>query len=63
MKRKIRPQGRPPVAEETVRTTVTLERSQADQLDELAREKKLSVAWLIRDAVALYLKERKGKNL
>lgn len=42
----------------SVRVSVTFPRDQYDLLEQLAREKKVSVAWVARDAAEKYLEEQ-----
>lgn len=44
--------------ESGVRTTVTIPAEHYSELLNLARQNKVSVAWLVRDAVEKYLSER-----
>jgi hypothetical protein len=43
---------------EKIRASVSLPSDQYVMLEQLAAEKKVSIAWVVRDAVDLYLKER-----
>ncbi len=42
----------------TVRASISLPAEQYSVLEKLAEEKKVSIAWVVRDAVDLYLKEK-----
>jgi len=51
---------RPPVgAEEVERVTLSLDRDDKLALARIAEEKRVSVAWVIRDAITKYLDEGK----
>jgi metal-responsive CopG/Arc/MetJ family transcriptional regulator len=39
----------------TVRTTVTIPKNDYDEIEKIARDKRVSVAWVVREAVADYL--------
>ncbi len=41
----------------TVRTTVTIPKNDYEEIERIAREKRVSVAWVVREAVADYLVE------
>jgi hypothetical protein len=41
--------------EATVRTTVTIPKADYADMERIAREKRVSVAWVVREAVAQYL--------
>jgi hypothetical protein len=43
--------------ESTVRTTVTIPKSSYSEIEKIARDKRVSVAWVVREAVAEYLAE------
>lgn len=47
----------PPSSDEdsTVRTTVTIPKIDYQQVEQIAREKRVSVAWVVREAVSDYL--------
>lgn len=51
-------QGRAGADIPTVRMSITVERAHAERIDAIAREKKVSAAWVVRDAVEEYLKAR-----
>jgi hypothetical protein len=51
--------GRKPVLEDPVSITLDLERPHADAMRDLAAEDEVSVASLVRTAVAAYLKRRR----
>lgn len=53
--------GRPRVVEDPVRLSVDYERQDIEALEEIARERGVSVATLVRKAVSVYLK-RRGKR-
>ncbi len=42
-------------SEGTVRTTVTLPKPNYEEIERIAREKRVSVAWVVREAVIEYL--------
>ena len=42
----------------TVRASVSFPKDQYEVLERIAKEKKVSVAWVVRDAVDTYLAER-----
>ncbi len=42
----------------TVRTSVSLPREHYNILESLAEEKRVSVAWVVRDAVSHYIEDR-----
>lgn len=42
----------------SVRTTVTLPKEDHDELERLAKQKKVSVAWVVREAVEKYLAQQ-----
>lgn len=46
-----------PATEEdgTVRTTVTIPKTDYSEIEKIARDKRVSVAWVVREAVAEYL--------
>ena len=48
----------PSESEPVVRTTVSVPTKHYSQLEELARQKKVSIAWVVRDAIEHYLAER-----
>ena len=48
----------PADAEPVVRTTVSIPTKHYSQLEELARQNKVSIAWVVRDAIDRYLAER-----
>lgn len=54
MKRPIKGSGR----RKSARLTITFPREQYDLLERIARDKKVSVAWVTRDAVEKYLAEQ-----
>jgi hypothetical protein len=41
----------------TVRTTVTIPKTDYSEIEKIARDKKVSVAWVVREAVAEYIAE------
>lgn len=41
-----------------IRTSVSLDRADLDQIAQIARRKKVSKAWVIREAVERYLEDR-----
>lgn len=49
--------------ESTVRTTVTIPKASYSEIERIAREKRVSVAWVVREAVAEYLAENVEVNL
>jgi hypothetical protein len=53
--------GRPPLFEERSDLSVRFERRELDKLVELAGERGVSVAELVRDAVTLYLARRRRR--
>lgn len=48
----------PTETEPVVRTTVSIPAKHYSQLEELARQNKVSIAWVVRDAIDRYLTER-----
>jgi hypothetical protein len=53
--KKKRPLGRPSILEEAVRRTITLDQAQLELMEDIARSKKVSLAWVIREAIDEYL--------
>ena len=49
---------RPDPEKETVRTSVSLPREHYDILASVAEQNRVSVAWVVRDAVARYVEDR-----
>ena len=49
---------RPDAEKETVRTSVSLPREHYDILASVAEQNRVSVAWVVRDAVARYVEHR-----
>ena len=45
-------------AKDTVRTSVSLPREDYNILESLAEENRVSVAWVVRDAVSHYIEDR-----
>lgn len=45
------------MSKETVRTSVTIPKEDHQELERIAEKKKVSVAWVIREAVEEYLKQ------
>jgi hypothetical protein len=43
--------------ESSIRTTVTIPKSDYSEIEKIAREKRVSVAWVVREAVAVYLSD------
>jgi metal-responsive CopG/Arc/MetJ family transcriptional regulator len=43
--------------EGTVRTTVSIPKADYEEVERIAREKRVSVAWVVREALAEYLVE------
>ena len=41
--------------EETKRSTISFSKQHYDYLEKLAQEKKVSFAWIVRDAIAVYV--------
>jgi hypothetical protein len=53
--------SRPPVgAEDVDRITLSIGRDDKQALEKIAQEKRVSVAWVIRDAITQYLSAIKG---
>jgi hypothetical protein len=50
--------GRPPTLNDPVRFLVTIERTEIDALEAIAKERDQSIASLVRSAVAAYLRRR-----
>jgi hypothetical protein len=50
--------GKQPRSPRAVRASVSFEVDDYAELEAVARQKKVSVAWVVRDAVARYLEER-----
>ena len=48
----------PTEAEPVVRTTVSIPTKHYSQLEELARQNRVSIAWIVRDAIDRYLTDR-----
>jgi hypothetical protein len=55
LKRKV---GRPPSEIATVRCSVTFSPEIFEALEHLARQKKVSIAWVVRDAVDRYVTDQ-----
>ena len=53
--RKKRPLGRPRTGQSTVRATFTLSPETYQTLTDLAKQKKVSTAWVLRDAAEHYV--------
>ncbi len=53
--------GRPPTLNDPVRFIMTIERSEIDALEAIARERGQSIASLVRSAVTAYLRRRRRK--
>ncbi len=51
--------GRPPTLKDPVRFIMTIERTEIDALEEIAREQKQSIASLVRSAVTAFLRRRR----
>jgi hypothetical protein len=51
--------GRPPTLNDPVRFIMTIERTEIDALEEIARERDQSIASLVRSAVTAYLRRRR----
>ena len=49
---------KPAVESETVRTSISLPREHYSILASVAEQNRVSVAWVVRDAVARYVEER-----
>lgn len=59
----VRPVPRHPVSEETVeRVTVSLAQSDKAKLERLAEKKRVSLAWVVRDAITEYLDRQADKK-
>ena len=52
--------GRPPSLEDPVRFILSLERTDIEALEEIAEERGQSIASLVRQAVATFLKRRRS---
>jgi hypothetical protein len=52
--------GRPPTLKDPVRFLVTIERTEIDALEEVAKERDQSIASLVRSAVTAYLRRRRS---
>ena len=51
-------------SEGTIRSSISFSQNIYTSLEEIALEKKVSLAWVVRDAVEMYLKgQKKGKNV
>jgi hypothetical protein len=58
-----RPVPRHPVSEETVeRVTVSLAQSDKTKLERIAEKKRVSLAWVVRDAITEYLERQPGQK-
>jgi predicted transcriptional regulator len=58
-----RPVPRHPVSEETVeRVTVSLPQSDKTKLERIAEKKRVSLAWVVRDAITEYLERQPGQK-
>jgi hypothetical protein len=51
--------GRPPTLKDPVRFILSIERTEIDALEEIAREQDQSIASLVRSAVAAFLRRRR----
>lgn len=45
---------------ETVRASVSFTKAQYETLERIAQKKKVSLAWVVRDAVEVYLKKERS---
>lgn len=61
MKKQREIRSRPAIPGDTIRITVTFAADQAAQIEALAAEKKVTAAWVIRQAVDAYLANSSGK--
>jgi hypothetical protein len=52
--------GRPPTLNDPVRFIMSIERTEIDALEEIARERDQSIASLVRSAVTAYLRRRRS---
>ena len=60
-KRKNRNDDNIPIVDtSTVRASISFPRDAYEQLEELAGEKRVSLAWVVRDAVRVYLKSQRS---
>lgn len=51
--------GRQPTGDtESIRATVSFPKEHYEMLERIARKKKVSLAWVVRDAVETYLKDQ-----
>ena len=49
-------------SEGTIRSSISFPQSIYTSLEEVALEKKVSLAWVVRDAVEIYLQEQKERK-
>ena len=55
--------SRPPVgAEDVDRITLSIGRGDKKEIEEIAREKRVSTAWVIREAITQYLSKQKARS-
>jgi hypothetical protein len=52
--------GRPPTLSDPVRFIMSIERTEIEALEEIARERDQSIASLVRSAVTAYLRRRRS---
>ncbi len=52
--------GRPPILKDPVRFIMSIERTEIEALEEIAQERDLSIASLVRSAVTAYLRRRRS---
>jgi metal-responsive CopG/Arc/MetJ family transcriptional regulator len=52
------------ISKSTVRSSISFSQTVYTSLEEIALEKRVSLAWVVRDAVETYLKgQKEGKNV
>lgn len=51
-------QIRPGVAEDSIRASISFPKSHYEDLERIAAEKRVSLAWVVREAIEQYLIER-----
>lgn len=49
-------------SKETVRASISFDSEDYEQLEQLAAEKKVSLAWVVREAVSLYIQDDTQDN-